>query len=262
MTADLVRVRVQLPFGSVEQFARFGPSWTDLFIREGTSDEDVLREVWLEDTYRVRGLDLTPKVTVFPAVDGLRTKTEGRTVIDVGACTGIFSALCLAFGASHVIAVEPEPDNCALLRRNLAPYGDRFAIIEGAVSADDLSVHLDGNCGTGHTSPIGLTSSDEPIPLCVPGHTLADIIDAARTPVALLKCDIEGGEFDAFAACSSHHLVDVERIAMEWHGPSQAPWVGRARIGELVQHLQVTHSCTLFGRPDDGGYLFAHRNDL
>lgn len=266
VTADLVRVRVQLPFSSADGFAKWGHGWADLFIREGTSDEDVLREVWIEDAYRVRGIDLTPRVTESHATSAhasmTRTKTEGVTVIDVGACTGIFSALCLAFGASHVIAVEPEPDNCTLLRKNLAQYGDRATIIEGAVSGDGEPVHLYGDAGTGHTSPLALiTTIGEPHPEMVPSRTLAQIIDLARSPIALLKMDIESAEYEATLACDHDHLAKVERIAMETHGPEMCPWA-QQKIGALVEHLAFTHSVTVFGVPSRGGMLFAHRLDL
>ena len=271
MTADLVRVRVQLPFSSADGFAKFGPSWTDLLIREGTSDEDVLREVWLEDCYRVRGIDLTPRVTTYEHEDesgigtSIRTKTEGRTVLDIGACTGIFSALCLAFGAAHMIAVEPEPDNVRLLRKNLAPYGDRVTIIEGAVTGDGHDVQLLGGQGTGHTErsladPLAIDERES-----IPSRTLADIIDLAPTPIVLMKMDVEGAEFDIIDACPSEAIARVENIAMETHGPATAAHLDPATIdqkyGALLAKLAYTHAITAFGVPSRGGMLFAHAYD-
>jgi FkbM family methyltransferase len=258
VTADLIRVRVQLPQGGPEQFARFGPGWHDLWIREGTSDEQVLDEIYVNDVYRVRSLDLTPVHHVDPYGDRAPWD-EGRSVIDLGACTGIFSALCLAFGASHVIAVEPEPDNCALLRKNLGGYGDRVTIIEGAVSGDGEPVFIVGEAGTGHTERV----HHGPPPHAVPSSTLAQIIDLAPTPIALCKIDVEGAEYDAIAACDSEHLARVENLALEVHGPATAAHLDPATIdaqyGALLTKLAYTHAVTAFGTPDAGGYVYAHR---
>jgi ribosomal protein L11 methylase PrmA len=45
---------------------------------------------------------------------------QGRTVLDVGAGSGILGFACLALGADRVIAVEVEAAACAELRRNRA----------------------------------------------------------------------------------------------------------------------------------------------
>lgn len=256
MTADLIRTRVQLPFSSAEGFAKFGHAWTDLWLRAGTSDEDVLREVWLEDCYRVRGLDLTARTTKPDA-----TPTE-TTVIDIGACTGIFSALCLAFGAGRVIAVEPELENVTLLRKNLAQYKGRVHVVDRAVG-DGLPVDLIGGTGIGHTE---MTAHRGAGALLVDTHTLADIISMANGPTALLKMDVEGAEYDAIDACPSEVLARVENLAMEWHGPATAahldPTTIDVKYGQLMAKLAHTHAVTTFGNPNAGGMAFAHRYDL
>ena len=271
MANELLRVRLQLPFSSAEQFARNGPCWTDMWVREGTSDEDVLREVWIEDTYRVRGIDLRP-ITRDSVADAYeRAEPLGRTVIDVGACTGIFTVMCLAYGASHVIAVEPEPENVRLLRKNLSAYNGRVTIIDAAISGDGKPVQFFGEAGTGHTTvstpEITLRNAGgmvvqtitEHTPIA--SHTLAEIIDLARTPIALLKMDVEGAEYDTLLACPHETLARVELFAIETHGPELHPWV-TARLGDLAEHLAYTHAVSMFGAPDRGGMLFCHRYDL
>jgi FkbM family methyltransferase len=267
--SDLVRVGMQLPFGSSEQFARHGYGWTELWIREGTSDEDVLREVWIEDTYRVRGLDLRPH-KVDPRVIG--GPVEGGVVIDIGACTGIFSSLCLSFGASHVIAVEPEPANAMLLRKNLERGGERVTTLEVAVTGDGQPVQLFGGEGTGYTVPserdltirsgAGQTVRTVTTHVQIVSYTLEHIIAMAQTPIVLLKCDIEGGEYDAFAACPSESLARCENIHAEIHGPATAAHLDPATIdekyGALLAQLAYTHAVTVFGTPDKGGMIFAH----
>src|SRR5437764_750868 len=56
-----------------------------------------------------------------------------RRVTDLGANVGYFSTLVLSkFSEATVLAVEPDPGNAELCRLNLAPYGARAAVIEGA----------------------------------------------------------------------------------------------------------------------------------
>jgi predicted O-methyltransferase YrrM len=60
--------------------------------------------------------------------------SQPRIVIDLGANVGYASLLFLnAFPEAFVLAVEPDPDNAAICRRNLAPYGERAKVIQGAV---------------------------------------------------------------------------------------------------------------------------------
>jgi FkbM family methyltransferase len=57
-----------------------------------------------------------------------------RLVLDCGANVGYSSAFFLTqFPNSHVIAIEPDPDNFLLLENNLGPYQGRFLAIESAI---------------------------------------------------------------------------------------------------------------------------------
>jgi FkbM family methyltransferase len=59
-------------------------------------------------------------------------------MIDAGANIG-FSSVYLAcrWGATRIVAVEPDPENAELLRRNLAQNGVEAEVIEAAVGAED-----------------------------------------------------------------------------------------------------------------------------
>lgn len=244
---DLVKVKVQLPHGFDPNL---GPGWTDVWIREGTSDEDVLKEVWVMDTYHLRGLDLR-------RCSGVGTENFER-IIDVGACTGLFTALCAqAWPRAEIAAIEPDRENIDLLTLNTGKWRGRVHVIAAAVGAHAGEATLYGGHGTGYT----LDGPDDRLGQTVRQVTLAELL---LEPVSLLKMDIEGGEYEAIAACPPALLASVDRIVMEWHGTSEAPWVddAPARYGELLTHLAYTHSVTVYGRPDAGGYLYAHRNDL
>lgn len=54
-----------------------------------------------------------------PTVYGNVPVREGATVLDLGAHIGVVSRMFMAKGAARTIAVEADPDNVPLLRRNL-----------------------------------------------------------------------------------------------------------------------------------------------
>src|SRR4051812_39387542 len=74
--------------------------------RKGSSDRDVFRQIFVEREYA--------------CLDDL---SDVDLVLDCGANVGYSSAYFLdRFPTCHVIAVEPDPENYALLEENLAPY--------------------------------------------------------------------------------------------------------------------------------------------
>jgi FkbM family methyltransferase len=235
--SDVTKWRVPLPGHPVAD-ARHGPGWTDLTLRDGTDDVNVLNEIWVQDVYHMRGTDLT---------DGI--------VIDLGAHVGVFSLLALQLGARLVHAVEPNDENASLLTQNTFSADRRIRIWHAAAS-NALDVRLHGSGATGHTT------NEEPGAgqgRALPIVSLATLLGLAIDPIRLLKCDIEGAEYDLICGTIPEQLIGIDQIVMEWHGPSETPWVERPRIGELVEHLQHTHSCSIIGRPEAGGYLYAHR---
>lgn len=252
--SELLKVRLMLPSGSP---ADLGPGWTDVWLREGTSDEAVLNETWVMDVYHLRGLGLKAQRA---DANPMSQAVNRPLVVDIGACTGLFSALVLQmYPDCEVIAVEPEPSNFEILTLNTAKWRERSVLNRCAIGGHDGTTTLFGGHGTGYT--VHDADSDHGgIPAIL--ATLDTLIGTKR--VALLKVDIEGGEYDAFAACPTETLKRVDRIHMEWHGTREAPHVADAprRYGELLTKLAYTHSVQTFGEPDAGGMLFAHRNDL
>jgi FkbM family methyltransferase len=233
-----------------------GAGWTTLWTRADSTDETVLEEIFEADVYRLRSLDLSTRTT---EDENLGTAYFPLTVIDLGANIGVFAATCLQMGVARVVAVEPEPNNVELLRKNLQPWvaQHQVTILEAAVGPTNGKTVIVGDAGTAHTA-------DGDGGFVVDQITLADVLSYTDGPVAMLKCDVEGAEFSIVEACPSEVLARVERVHMEWHGPSEAPHLGPddGRYGRLMTKLARTHAVSVFGDPDKGGMAYWHRYDL
>src|SRR3990167_6601223 len=120
--------------------------------REDTSDWNTLNSCLGEvDEYQIRDRHLA------------------GTVLDIGAhIGGVTLALLLDNPDVHVIAVEPLPENVALLRRNLRVNGieDRCTIIEGAAGRSGervtISYAFDGGEHELHHAYIGNANTVPP----------------------------------------------------------------------------------------------------
>lgn len=119
----------------------------------------------------------------------------GMTVVDAGAHVGWYSVVARrAVGPSgRVVAVEPDPANVALLRRNVADgegaHVEVHACALGATSGTTM-LHLAGeNTGDHRVYPTG-----DPRPaLAVPQRPLDDLLQPG-TVAHVVKIDVQGAE--------------------------------------------------------------------
>lgn len=214
--------------------------------REGWSDSGCLREMWGgHDSYEIAGLD------------------DVRTVVDIGANIGTFAILVAhLYPHAFVRAFEPEPENYALLVRNIEAngMGDRIETIAAAVSDHRNGIDLH----PGH----GLTHMCTALPgqRCEanPGHdahtvrsdsvTLDDAL-AGLERVDLLKVDCEGSEFDIFRSPTAETLAKVMRLRMEIHdyrGPAETAAL-KAKLAESFSLREIKFV------PGSGGLWFGER---
>jgi FkbM family methyltransferase len=214
--------------------------WSAVFEpRPGTTDAEVIGEVWTRNDYRVRP-------------EGF----SGTVCLDVGANCGAFSVLAAKAGA-RVIAVEPEPQNRARLLHHLAlnRVVDRVEVLTEAITdrtGDRLRIADTG--GGAHLDVDGVE---------VYSLSFADLI-AKYAPVHLVKFDAEMAEWLAFESVTAEYLREnVKRISLEWHSPIVMPHLqhlddGRhmERWASLVAKLADCGRLEIFGHPERGGLLW------
>lgn len=112
-------------------------------------------------------------------------------VVDIGANVG-FAALFFLTRRddSFVVCCEPDPENVAALRRNLARYDGRYELRETAVVVEDMATVRFRFAGRyGHVDAAGGAE----VPAVSVERLLADVA-AARGAIDLVKIDTEGSE--------------------------------------------------------------------
>lgn len=198
--------------------------------RDVWTDAVVIEEVFDRDVYRLNNQDL-----------------RGLRVIDVGANIGAFSLRAAWQGAS-VAAVEPEPENRAVMQAalGLLPHlPGHVEVVAAAVGGEKGWATVEGTGGG--VAAVGADNGDVPV------VTLDALIDEHEDEVYLCKIDCEGAEFDIIEA--SERLARIRLLTMEWHESNSGP-----RLGEMVRKLVSTHEIThLSGTLGGIGYLHARR---
>ena len=63
---------------------------------------------------------------------------EGKVVLDIGANIGCFTKMALEKGAKHVVSVEPEKNNYAMLDLNTAGHHDRVSLYNAALTPEPM----------------------------------------------------------------------------------------------------------------------------
>lgn len=154
-----------------------------------TSDRVLSRRLFIYN--RTPERDIQYAFTALRHVCKLGTALEGALVVEIGANIGSHTVeLLKGYGAGAINAIEPDPDNFALLQHNVLANGlrDRVTMLQLALSDRDGTAELAlsaDNCGDHRLQvPEGERSEDEP-----PRPTI-------EVPVARFDSLVDGGEID------------------------------------------------------------------
>jgi hypothetical protein len=104
-------IRVELP-----PWIGDGPAGSECaLLRTGTSDVYVYHQIFVEREYAP-----------------LERLSSVSTILDLGANVGYSSRYFMGmFPRAKLLAIEPDPENFALLERQLSKFSDRAAVVRG-----------------------------------------------------------------------------------------------------------------------------------
>lgn len=192
--------------GEFALHSRLMPS--PLVCRGGTSDIDVFKHVFVLCEYA--------QIPDLP---------DAGLIVDCGANVGFSSAYFLTrCPQSHVIAVEPDPGNFALLERNTAAFGDRCTRIRAGIWSEPGGLRIvDAPGGDGRAWARGVELAPPGSAADIPAVSVGALLEQSPFDrIALLKVDIEGAEQVVFGSNYQAWLDRVDRIAIELHGEACA----------------------------------------
>jgi len=172
------------------------------FCRFGTSDEWLLEHIFFDEEYSALG-----------SVD------QPQLILDCGANVG-YSALYFLnqYPQAKVIAVEPDPENVALCRKNLAPYGDRARVVPSAIWSHATGLVLEQPDEPRGEWGISVRPARETETPDLEAIDISSLFhESGCDRIDILKIDIETAEAEVFAQGYRPWLDHVRHLAIEIH---------------------------------------------
>jgi FkbM family methyltransferase len=195
--------RAPLPMRGQVRKLNYSGNRSPIFVRIGSSDASVAEEIFVRDVYAA--------VTALPLGDV-------RSIVDLGANVGATVVHWMnEYPNAKVVAVEPDPENIEIARRNAVAAGTNATFVQACVSSKPGTVSLD----RGHDACAFRMTDAQPGTLTVPAVTMDDLLReyfAAGVDIDLLKCDIEGAEQAVFGDCRNW-IGRVRTLVIELHDP-------------------------------------------
>jgi FkbM family methyltransferase len=211
-------------------------------VRPSSSDFEVLQQVFVFKQY-------LPSVCI----------ENASVIVDCGANAGYSSIFFLKhFPHARVIALEPDPPNAALCRKNLQQYGDRAIVLEKALwgSVTELTfveeTRVPGEEWGVQVRPCEPSTSSRKVEaIDVPDLMASTNVES----IDLLKIDIEKSETEVFRCNPSRWLHLVRNIAIELHGPACTEVFRTALEGFSFKEEQCEEVTFCFGLEATGERL-------
>jgi FkbM family methyltransferase len=175
----------------------------------------IKRHVWL----RTASMDLKCLEKVFIDAEYRPPFTiEPQLIVDAGANSGL-STLYFAgrYPRARIIAIEPEPSNFEVLRRNCTGLPN-VIVLQAALWPLNGSLNLENL--TAGTRMSAITSSNLGGAV-VKAITIADILEGTRhEQIDFLNLDIDGSEFTLFSNGAERWIDRVGTMAVKLHDRS------------------------------------------
>lgn len=195
----------------------------NVICRGGTRDWDVIHELLFADSYG-------------HALKFLRSRTGMPVVLDLGGNIGLFSLLAASTNKdARIVTFEPGPPNRRLLELNLLANSKLSEQIQlqtqavgGHARTTDWFFNENNPGGSGLFSNEGQRFS-------VQIQTLADAVNSFGKSIALLKMDIEGGEYEILAHTPPDLWQQIQAISLELHDDPE----GRVSQADFLRQMET-----------------------
>jgi FkbM family methyltransferase len=181
-----------------------------MIIRTNSSDACTLRQVFRDHDYDV--MRFPQGKGILQAYTTLLKRHEIPIIIDAGANIGA-AAIWFAkvFPQAFVLAIEPEPHNADLCRRNVASV-ERITVIEAALGATPGHSSISKSAGQSWSFQTFRSHQGT-----IPTVTIAELVKSIPNGrLFAAKIDIEGSESDVFSQ-NTEWLDDVTFLFLEPH---------------------------------------------
>ncbi|MBI1761471.1 MAG: FkbM family methyltransferase [Acidobacteria bacterium] len=176
-----------------------------LFCRFDSSDREVFKHIFIHEEYSC-----------------ISDQAQPRLIIDGGANVGYSSAYFLSrFPLAHVIAVEPDSGNFAILERNLAAYKDRVTLINAGIWSHETGLivcrgsYKDGKEWS--TQVRECRNGEAPDVRAVDIGVILENANWKGKPLDILKLDIERSEAIVFSSNYQGWIKNVKSFVIELH---------------------------------------------
>jgi FkbM family methyltransferase len=144
---------------------------------------------------------------------------SGDVIYDLGAHVGFYSLLASALTGprGRVFSFEPLPINLAVLQQHLNLNGIKnCTVLDVAVSSSGGVA----NFAAGPTTTMGRLTRESKDAINVRTVVLDDLVGRGELPLPnVIKCDIEGGEYDALEGAARILKRQRPKIFLATHGP-------------------------------------------
>jgi FkbM family methyltransferase len=204
-------------------------------------DYKVINETWEENVYRIHDGDFN----------------ESKIFVDVGANIGSVSLFVDNFNKNRkddnkikVFAIEPEPNNLALLKENVVNnFAEQVTIINNAIWHEEKIVSI-SNKG-GNSNILNLQNEEKSMVSAITIEKLFFLYNIEEVDV--MKIDIEGAEFDLIVNTPSEILSKIKKLVLEFDKSFDGSF------GMMIEKLAKQFGLEILGSPERGGYIYAYR---
>jgi FkbM family methyltransferase len=186
------------PMGGPPAAIQLRPLAFPLYLRPGTPDVDVVIHAIARETYAF-------KLPTAPV----------KFIIDAGANIGDTAVwYATRFPSASIVAIEPDPENLAMLQQNCAPYSEKIRVLEAALwPVPDKQMETAGTFTGIHVAESRGTNEST----CPSIDPLTILRDSCCDAIDIFKIDIEGAELELFAGDCDAWLAKTRSIAIEIH---------------------------------------------